>query len=570
MVKRLAVGLLTGCLVCTVACAAPGDWQVWTLAQAARVLRGAPAGTGRAVGLAAARNETESFQILVRSDAAVKGIRVEAADLKGPGGAVLQAGNARLFRQHQMELTVPTHRNEHFKSGWYPDALIPFRHPLTRKALPKAPLAAVPFDLPAGETHGFWIDIHVPTDARPGAYKGTYRVTAAGAKAVEVPVTLTVWDFALPRVSTWRTALGSPAGRMRGYYAGRAKAGKEKEPADWAAVETQCAEMLSRHRINATPPRGTVAVDALKGESYRIAPPRVAALRTFIDTYHVNAVMVPQPTYVTKDPETEAGRARLHGWLRAWDEAAKQLDRPGVVFYTYLRDEPNDADAYRFVQKWGKAIRQAKSVVKVLVVEQTWTQNEKWGDLYGAVDIWCPLFSLFKADSAARRQALGETVWTYTALCQGKPTPWWHIDWPLLNYRVPAWIAWRYRIRGVLYWGGMSFWRQVDDPWTDPKTYDQRKNGTGPLWNGEGSIVYPGRAVGYDGIAPSLRLKALRDAIEDYEYLAILERAGRAAEAEKVVLPLAESWFQWEKDPAAYEKARARLAEIIVSKAKPR
>jgi hypothetical protein len=34
------------------------------------------------------------------------------------------------------------------------------------------------------------------------------------------------------------------------------------------------------------------------------------------------------------------------------------------------------------------------SGVQVLVVEQTWTQNPAWGDLYGAVDIWCPLFSL--------------------------------------------------------------------------------------------------------------------------------------------------------------------------------
>jgi len=562
MPKRLLVGLLMVCVMCALA---RGDWHIWTLTQTARVLRDAPAGTGRTVRLAAARNETESFQVLVRSDAAVKGIRIDAGDLKGPGGSVMRGSAARLFRQHQMELTIPTHRNEQFKAGWYPDALIPFRHPLTRGALPTARLTAVPFDLPANETHGFWIDIPVPTDARPGAYEGTYRVTAAGAGPVEVPVTLTVWDFALPRVSTLQTALGSPAGRMRSYYAERAKAGKEKGPADWAAVETQCAEMLSRHRINATPPGGTVAVEEQKDGSYRIPPEHVAALRTFIDTWHVNAVMVPRPTSVTKDPDSAEGREKLHAWLRAWDGAAKELDRPGIVFYTYLRDEPNDEEAYRFVQKWGRAIREARSVVKVLVVEQTWTQDPKWGDLYGAVDIWCPLFSLFKAPSAVKRQVLGETVWTYTALCQGQPTPWWHIDWPLLNYRVPAWIAWRYRIRGILYWGGMSFWRQVDDPWTDPKTYDRRKDGKGPLWNGEGSIVYPGRAVGYDGIAPSLRLKALRDAVEDYEYLAILERAGRDAEADKVVLPLAESWFQWQKDPAAYETVRARLAEMIVS-----
>ena len=39
-------------------------------------------------------------------------------------------------------------------------------------------------------------------------------------------------------------------------------------------------------------------------------------------------------------------------------------------------------------------------------------------------------------------------------------------------------------------------------------------------------------AIGYEGIAPSIRLKALRDSIEDYEYLTILERLDREAAAE--------------------------------------
>jgi hypothetical protein len=109
----------------------------------------------------------------------------------------------------------------------------------------------------------------------------------------------------------------------------------------------------------------------------------------------------------------------------------------------------------------------------------------------------------------------------------------------------------------------------VEDPWTQPESYRGRgvlqQGAKGRVFNGEGMLVYPARAVGYDGIVSSLRLKALRDAIEDYEYLAILERLGRAAEVEKVLLPLAGSWFQWEKDPAAYAGARARLAGMIVA-----
>ena len=537
--------------------------NVWVVTDTTRVLRDTAPTNQSAAKLAAAQDEWESFQILLRSDKGVTKVNLEAGDLVGPDGAVIPASQTRLYRQHQFELTVPTVRNDNPKLGWYPDALIPFRHPESGKPLTNARLVAVPFNLPANQTHGFWVDVLVPSDAAPGEYHGTFRLTTNGKPLATVPVTLTVWNFQLPCVSTMVTALGSPAERMRGYYAKRAKAGKEQEPEDYSVIDTQCAELLSRHRINASPPPRSLMPEAQTDGTYVVPNEQVDALRKFIDQYHVNAVRLPHPRAVVKDPEAEI--EKLHAWLAAWDRAAAELDRPNVVFYFYLKDEPNDEDAYKYVQRWGRAIREAKSVAKVMVVEQTWTQNEAWGDLYGAVDIWCPLFPLFKPESAARRQALGETVWTYTALCQREKTPWWHTDFPLLNYRVPAWIAWRYRIRGILYWGGMSYWNGVEDPWTDPGTLDRRDRNPKYMYNGEGSLLYPGRAVGYEGVAPSIRLKALRDSIEDYEYLAILERAGQEKQGQEIVTNLAPSWFKWNPDPKAYQQARTRLAEMILT-----
>jgi len=563
MVTRAMVVLMALCV------SARADWQVWTLADTRRVLRDETPGKSVEANLAAARNDTESFQLLMRSDQPVKGIIIQPGNLGfvGKRDFVIPAADARLYRQHQIEITQGTYRNDAFKPGWYPDPLIPFCHPVTGEPLKGARFTAVPFDLPANETHGFWVDIPVPAKAPPGQYRGMYRVTAEGQKPVEIPVTLTVWDFDLPRVSTLVTAFGSPAGRMRGYYRQRAKEGKDKEPEDWAAVEAQCAAMLSEHRFNATP-TGALAPVARPDGSFEIPSEQLTGfggLRRFVDNYHVNAICIPHPSSSgVKDPEAE--KPKLHAWLRAWDKTAAELDRP-VLFYTYLKDEPNKEEEYRYVQKWGKAVREAKSVVKVLVVEQTKTQDEKWGDLYGAIDIWCPLFSLHDPETAAKRQALGETLWTYTALCQLQPTPWWHIDYPLLHYRVPAWMAWRYRMRGLLYWGGMSFWNQVEDPWTDAWTYGhpKEKEKKGHVFNGEGTLVYPARAVGYDGIAPSLRLKALRDSIEDYEYFAIAEKAGLGDKAQEIVLSVARSFFDWDKDPAAYDKARAKLAELIAA-----
>lgn len=552
--------------------APPAKPAVWTDRDTVRVLRDEPAGTTKDVALAAARNEWESFQILVRSDSPVKGLNVEPGDLRGPDGSVIRADDALLYRQHQHELTRPTYRNADFKPGWYPDALIPFRHPLTRQPLGDARFKAVPFDLPANETHGFWVDLYVPPGAKPGNYRGAYRVTVEGRLAAEIAVELTVWDFELPRVPTLQTALGSPEGQTRRYSAGRAKAGKEPAPNDWEAVTAQITDEVSRHLVNATPPAGWLTPQKERDGSYRFTVQQIDELRKFVDKHHVNALQTPHPNRVIKDPETERGT--LHAWLRSFDRMAEDLKRPDVVFFTYLKDEPNTEEDYRYVQKWGRAVREAKSVVKVMVVEQPWTEPGKrgadrnWGELFGAVDIWCPLFPLHRQEDAAKRQALGETIWTYTALCQGPPTPWWHIDYPLLNYRVPAWMAWRDQMKGLLYWGGMAYWSKVEDPWQQAPYFAGKgvfqQGQQGLVYHGEGSLVYPARAVGYDGIVPTIRLKALRDGIEDYEYLAMLGRAGRRTEAEKIVRSLTESFFKWEKDAAAYRDARGKLAAMII------
>src|SRR5205823_4046790 len=98
--------------------------------------------------------------------------------------------------------------------------------------------------------------------------------------------------------------------------------------------------------------------------SFEIPSAQVQALRDFVDRYHVNALLTPHPSSAVKNSETQ--QETLRAWLAAFDRAAKELNRPQVIFYTYLKDEPNTLEDYRYVQKWGRAVREAHSVVKVL------------------------------------------------------------------------------------------------------------------------------------------------------------------------------------------------------------
>ena len=115
--------------------AAVADWHVWTVTDTRHVLRSEPPGNELAVQIAAARNEWVSFQILLRSEEPVKGIRVEAGELHGPKEATLPSSENRLYRQHQLQLEVGTYRNDAFQPDWYPDPLIPFEDPMTGKRL---------------------------------------------------------------------------------------------------------------------------------------------------------------------------------------------------------------------------------------------------------------------------------------------------------------------------------------------------------------------------------------------------------------------------------------------------
>jgi len=70
--KTSYVGIVAGVLLCAVGLDAAGaDLRVWTMTATRRVLRDEAAEGGTAVRISAAKNEWESFQILLRSDVAI-------------------------------------------------------------------------------------------------------------------------------------------------------------------------------------------------------------------------------------------------------------------------------------------------------------------------------------------------------------------------------------------------------------------------------------------------------------------------------------------------------------------
>jgi len=149
--------------------------------------------------LAAARNEYEPFQLVLRPKADLRDLRVRLSPLKGKAAA-LAAENISVDEVAYVNVTRPT--DSAGVRGWWPDPLPPFDQGA---------------DLEANRNHPLWITVYVPADQRAGQYDGSLDLAAEGWKA-SVPIRLRVWDFTLPKTTHLQTAFGLRTSAIRRYH----------------------------------------------------------------------------------------------------------------------------------------------------------------------------------------------------------------------------------------------------------------------------------------------------------------------------------------------------------------
>ncbi len=249
--------------------------------------------------------------------------------------------------------------------------------------------------------------------------------------------------------------------------------------------------------------------------------------------------------------EAVVARASAGGWL----------DKT----FLYPLDEPAEPQ-YARVREVAERVRQIAPDVPLLITEQ---YEEQLADI---IDIWTPVLSRMDLDQLAERQLGGEVFWWYTMVNPRAPYPTFLVDDYGTAPRVLPWMNARFNILGLLYWNTTQ-WRAVGDPWENMLTLP---------WagaNGDGSLLYPGSRVGFAGPVASLRLKLIREGIEDYEYLVRLRelvnrKAGveaqpdgsdpGAARVAEICGDLFTRPADYTTDALVLERMRVRVAEEIV------
>jgi hypothetical protein len=176
-----------------------------------------------------------------------------------------------------------------------------------------------------------------------------------------------------------------------------------------------------------------------------------------------------------------------------------------------------------------------------------------------AIDIWVLLGVYFDAEHlAVAREALaaGMEVWSYTTANQDDFSPKWQIDFAPVNFRaLPGFINQSLGFTGVLYW---AVDRWTADPWNDLSCVLD-----GGSYPANAALVYPGAPVGVGGTVASMRLKWIRQGMQDYEYVELLKRSGQEATALALSRSVAQDLRVWSQDPEQYETVRRQIGRML-------
>lgn len=471
-----------------------------------RAIPGHSVSAQSATRLYGARGEYEAFQITLTSPAAgITFLDAAPSSLTDAHQHQIPASSVTLYREHYVHVDPASPdrhgSNRSLGAGWYPDALIPFHKSGTYRAAPFEPTQNEPATL--------WVDVFVPRNAIAGDYHGSITLSTNRGKT-DLPFTLSVWDFTVPLKPSLQSsfAFWNPYGRSE-------------------------VEELLRHKL--MPQHGAGKADAALERSLQASGGlRMSDTGFWSGADNSHCSMKPPPS------------------LRDLTAAVAAHDKD-LTLFNYTADEVgNCKNLYPQIEEWGRVLHQAH--IKNLVVMGPVPQ------LMDSVDIWVLLPMQWEHDTSAISQARshGAEIWSYNALVQDSYSPKWLIDYDPIDYRIQAgFLSQTYGLSGLLYW---RIDRWDGDPWKNVNNQGVFSPGNYP---GDGMLVYPGAPAGVNGIVPSIRLKQLREGVQDYEYVAMLRHLGRTDWALEKIHAVAQDWTHWTQKGSALEDVRRQLGAEI-------
>ena len=404
------------------------------------------------------------------------------SDLSDKAGNHISNAHIKLYRQEYVYLRTPSPYSTE-PPGWWPDPLVPFLNPYDAKPisamrlnrveengkasyqLSGARFAGNGFTVWPGRNQPLWGDVMVPANQHPGDYEGTFSVQLTASDKVEIPVKLTVWDFALPDGLSLTTQFGSLDGVS-------AKHGVPDGAPQSLEIQERYAAALQEHRIAAPIPsallptiRPSGSIDTKKNHE---------ALKGYLTQHRTGPFRIPV------FPGDGKGKK---AFVRYLHEVFAYLKENGWERGAYYFPFQN-LTAKRLMTAFGPSLNwcMRPNRASVFYAQNNPILKTRLGET--CMEPWIFGVRSSLSSTARKRHEPENAVKSFGpiqhfvrrplpyhpnfAAVGGEPGMFWQIDFPLLNYRLPLWLSWRNKIEGLLYWSAVHWGDPQRDVWTDP------------------------------------------------------------------------------------------------------
>lgn len=556
---------------------------------------------GASVSLHAARGEYVSFQVVVENltDSTLHDVIVETKTFSQ--GDKELSFEPELFLEWALEIKSFStgYERGNLGVGWYPDALIPLD--LLQMDVAKMSRLQYPLELPDFRNRIdnqrymlLWIDQYIPPQAAAGDYISQITVRV-GDHARTIPVKLHVWDFTLPEQNNLAANL---------QHEGFLKKMDEK-------LELEVYQLFKRHRVVPADPTYTPTIEVKSDGKVEIGwgahdkrLQKYFSGEAFTEKYGyrgpgygqpIEQYVLPFDVYGKYDtpgwpdigkPEVEREPANLAIYVEAMKQVRKHIlamvdpEKTRLIVYLNGLDESYFPEAWDRMDYWGKMFDQYFPEIKFRV-DGSYSE-EAMEIIHDAIDYWCCHTIGYNMETIEKYRAMGIADWFYGPQLYERSQNGWcgsstFMDLPLVNERAPSWTAWKYGTLTWCSWGIGSGWKSA---WYNAETWKDyfRDHGTGPLsfrrYNGNAQVIYaPGIVPRVDRVCAALRLKAMRDGVEEWEMLNMLAKLdGNSERADKIVNGIIKEPYGeqsignldiWDYNPENWDKAVIELGNLI-------
>ena len=547
-----------------------------------------PEAQTKAVRVAAAANEAEAVQLVLRPTEDLAGAQVSCD------------GDLRLgaWFGFKTMATIPASAVEVFRVGYVPIVRVKDRvgcaddWPDTLLPQEAKPTAFTPAELKKGESAPYWVRVKVPKGTPPGVYRGELKVACrrqvGGGASCRVPFEVEVYGFTLPDRMTIRTGFGLGTSYIDRYH-------RLKKLEDKRRVYGMYFESLSAHHVspydytpgvkwktvwrNGEPVIDWTDWDAAMEDArrrygftdFRLPGPLGLGGGNEAESF---PGIVPGLGIKSDNPDYEKYEAKYLKAIEAHLKAKGWLKDA----YVYCYDEPRRGADKLVKAGLSLVAKHAPGLDRLLTAPVR-------DSLVGGPNIWCPIARDLHLPGSAERRAAGDRFWWYVCMFPKPPYPSLFIDHPGVDLRVWLWQSWREEMEGILIWN-TTWWtsnlaypdpKRPQNPYLDATAWSPRYPGVGAS-NGDGRFFYPpadacaafdeGREIGpvLERPVETIRLEYIRDGIEDFEYFVMLKKLDPTNPLLKVPPEVSASPTEFAIDPVHMERHREKLARAIASR----